>query len=354
VREPVQSGADAPMRAESGEVDGHLAHLFDYCRALLGRDDDAAATARAVMASAAGLPDDPERLRARLFAEARSRAVAMLPAGSDAPWYQAPEATAAAGEQSRAVALSAFGALTYRDREILDLVYRHGIRPWDLSAVLAIPAEEAYRRLVNAEEEFISLAPGPGASGAYLDEVADLPLAAVPASHAASRVRRLGPAGSVEGPAPSRPPARRLVLLAAAAGIAVAAIAWGASYFDGPEHAGGSHPPAALPGTGAGLPHPSPSRPARPVPAARPRHSAPPDIPIAVLLPVPGRSAPPGVTLLPPLVSASPSPSPSPSASASLSASPSPPASPSLSPSASASSSPSPTDSSPASSSASP
>ena len=56
-----------------------LAQLFDYCRALLGQDADAARTARSVLDSALPPQPDPDRRRARFFALGRRQALALRP-----------------------------------------------------------------------------------------------------------------------------------------------------------------------------------------------------------------------------------------------------------------------------------
>lgn len=306
---------------------------------MAGADGAVVESRRGDALSAHALLDEPD-LRAWLFAFARSYAVALLQLGGDEPSYQAPPAAAAPGQQPRQSVVSAFAALPSRDREILDLVYRHGIRPADLEVVLAIPAEEAYRRLAKAERAFIGLAAGPGASaGADLEHIADLPLAALPAPNSSGRLRRHRPAREVEGTPRWRALARRRMQLVAAAVVPVAAIAWGVLYLAAPGHPGGSHGTTVLPGNAAssvGQPASTPN----PAPAPRVQPSAPPAIPIALLLPVPGRSANRRVTLPPPLVGSSP-PTSSPSQSPSLtpSSAPSPSVSPTPSPDPSDSSS---------------
>jgi DNA-directed RNA polymerase specialized sigma24 family protein len=149
------------LRTLQDLFDSDLAHLFDYCRALLGQDAAAIRTARSVLDSAHEPMPDRETLRAWLFGLARSLAVALRPPGSDEPSYMPPALIAAWSQQTDNGVLRAFCALTDGDREILDLVYRHGIRPADLPAVLIVPAEEVYRCLAMAEAEFISLAAEP-------------------------------------------------------------------------------------------------------------------------------------------------------------------------------------------------
>ena len=157
-----------------------LTHLFDYCRALLGQDAEAARTALSVLDSPHEALSDRDGLRAWLFGLARSLSLALHTPGRDGPAYM-PAALIASSQQTDNGVVRPFRAITDRDREILDLVYRHGIRPADLPAVLLIPAAEVYRCLAVAEEEFISLASAQDAGpGAGLEDIAALPLAALP------------------------------------------------------------------------------------------------------------------------------------------------------------------------------
>jgi len=219
-----------------------LAHLFDYCRALLGDDAEAIRTARSVLDSPHEPLPDRGRLRAWLFGLARSLAFALRPPGSDGASYLPGALVTTSSQQADTGVMRAFRALTDRDREILDLVYRHGIRPADLSAVLIVPAEEAYRCLAMAEEEFIGLAAGPEAGpGPGLEDIVALPLAAVPASEAGERQLEDLLAPQLEGAAPRRPATRRRMLFAAAAVIPAAAILGGVVLYATPRHPGASN-----------------------------------------------------------------------------------------------------------------
>lgn len=241
---------DAPS---ADHLSSDLAHLFDYCRARLGQDAESIRTARSVLDSAHEPPLDRDRLRAWLFGLARSLAVALRPADSDEPSYLPAALVAAPSQRTDTDVLRAFRALTDRDREILDLVYRHGIRPADLPAVLIVPAEEAYRCLVNAEGEFISLAAGPKSGlGADLEDIAALPLAALPTEE--GNERQLDGRSSAPQPAGAalqRPGARRRTRLAAATVIPVAAIVGGVMLFAAPGHPATSNGAGALPGGAA-------------------------------------------------------------------------------------------------------
>jgi DNA-directed RNA polymerase specialized sigma24 family protein len=292
-----------------------LAHLFDYCCALLGRDAEATRTAQSVLNSAQTLLPDKDRF---LFALIRRRALALRPASTGEPRY-VPEALLIASSQQPDIGvLTAFRAVTDRDREILDLVYRHRIRPANLQDVLGIPIAEVYRRLAVAEEQFISLA-----DGAELEDIAALPLAVLPAWAAQPTARRFQGA---------RPLHRRLAPLVTAAVLSGAAIG-AVVYVASARQAGSSHADAS-PGdrsTPAGQLSSTPN----PTPVVPANSSPPPGIGIGILLPAPGRS---GVALPPPVLSSAPpssapppsspppsSPPPSSSPSPSDSVTPSPP-----------------------------
>jgi hypothetical protein len=178
-RVPLDSAA---VETPNDQFGSDLAHLFDYCRTLLGQDAEAIRTARSVLSSPHEPLPDRDRHRAWLFGLARSLARALRPPGDDEPSYLPVALIAEAAQQIESGVQRAFRSLTDRDREILDLVHRHSIRPADLPVVLIVPAEEVYRRLVDAEAEFINRTAGPEAClGANLKDIADLPLAALPA-----------------------------------------------------------------------------------------------------------------------------------------------------------------------------
>jgi hypothetical protein len=124
--------------------DRQAARVVDYCYALVGDEDVAVAAAQAALDSAWSRLRDPDRLRAFLFALARREALAT---------------DSGAAHWSRARADPG--------REVLELVYRYGIHPEDLGAVLGLPADEAAAVLAAAELELGRPAPmaEPGAAG---------------------------------------------------------------------------------------------------------------------------------------------------------------------------------------------
>ncbi|MBO0825500.1 MAG: hypothetical protein J2P27_16855 [Actinobacteria bacterium] len=268
--------------------------LVEYCRDLTDNEDDAASLAQSVLSSAKALLNDPARLRAWLFALARREALLANQGASDGP-----------GDP---------------DREVLDLVHRHGIQPADLPVVLGISGDEAAGRLAAAEKQLDRLANGE----------TDPALPAV-------GVRRMV---QLLGLRPLALSGRRLQLAVASA-VAVAAIASGLYILSDVASTSRNHvaPPGGHPSL-AGAPTASQSLAVTPSQDATPAPSA------SVLVGnqvgvLPGVSPTAGPTLAPrpsvtpttrptsPPPSPSPTPSPQPSTSPSPSVSPSPSASPS-------------------------
>lgn len=166
------TGEPSPLAAI---LDDHAAHLLDYCTDLIGDEATAAHVADAALTAARAVLLDPDKLRAWLFALARSDALSKgrLEAGTygDAP-DEDPDSTARwAFGQDDGVGSSldgdrTFGADGYltgtaatepawagAKREVLDLVYRHGIPPDHLPTVLGMPPESVDELLKAAEAE---------------------------------------------------------------------------------------------------------------------------------------------------------------------------------------------------------
>jgi len=346
LRPPEQYDLDSFARM----FDEHASHVFDYCRSLAGRDDVAARATEAALVSARSVPEDPSLLRASLFAAARRQVLALQPADSseleyppldplpEFPAYDPDVTYPGSGLYGeRGVELAAFWTPLDGDHEVLDLVYRHGIHPDDLPAVLGVPADEAYHRLRLAEHVAGS---GPGPSP---DQLAEFPLASVPDSvwrHSVRAVlaadRQLGrhrghTRSSVAWPALER----RRVRLATMTAIPAAAIIAAGVYVAVPGSSASppsdprTHDPASV--RAAHLP---------PLPTPQPTTSTPapaaPLLPIISLLPnTPGKVVQP-VATPPPTIQ--PTATPAPSASSTAPAS-----SPSPSPTPTDTSSPSPT-----------
>ncbi len=349
--------------------DAHAAHLFDYCNRLLGDEAEAASATELALTTAQSLLQDGERLRAWLFALARRECLNVNPAVADGLGYAAP---AEAGEDepdaettdpylggpaNRPVrqVLPTFSALADRDREILDLVYRHGIRPEDLPAILGVSADRASVWLRTAEEEYSRSENSVRADGADagVELIAELPLVALPASvwrrtvgalvDADPRLSRWPTRLTESGPTKTRlrgaalPPRAHhrlrvaaVLLIPAAATVAAVIYLFGPSPSPGGDHGTRSSPRTATadpPGTAANGPLPVPGSTS---PHVRIRAGA--NNPVDVMQPARTSAKPaPSKTARPkPTTSASaaststPTPTPTPTASLSLSPSPTP------------------------------
>jgi DNA-directed RNA polymerase specialized sigma24 family protein len=141
--------------------------LFDYCAGLLG---DQAAAASAVQdsvvdvdARVSELPG-PGLLRVSLYCAARRRCLARrsgrrLGAAGTATAGQLDAVipdVRAAGEQDETllVATAALASLADRDREVLNLSFRHGLQAADLAAVLGLSPRRARSLLSRASARF--------------------------------------------------------------------------------------------------------------------------------------------------------------------------------------------------------
>ncbi len=151
-------------------------YLFDYCAGLL-RDSAAAADAVRVSLAAAeaqfGQLPDPGRLQAWLYAIARwhclsrpgrrhrtARAARDLAgrehiAAAETARHQARDLEAEARElETILVVMAALDGLSDRDRELLNLAFRHGFDDADLAMVVGIPAARAQRQVARASVRF--------------------------------------------------------------------------------------------------------------------------------------------------------------------------------------------------------
>jgi len=170
--------------------DAHAGHLFDYCSGLLGDEAEAASATEAALIAAQSLLQDRERMRAWLFALARRECISKDPDRSRAAANESSFGDE--GDDLARPILPAFSALHDEDREILDLVYRHGIRPDDLPAILGVSPDQAEALLAAAVAELNQSAelgaelatrlPDDDASNLPVEQISALPLAPLPAS----------------------------------------------------------------------------------------------------------------------------------------------------------------------------
>ena len=164
---------DAGQHVLAHLYESYAARLFDYCVAVLG-DEVAAVIAVqdslvAVDAQISKLPD-PDRLRVSLYSVARRQCLGKLPrrrvkpsGGSETAtvdkFAAAQAATADAGAASAEgdtlpVVTAALAGLAGRDREVLNLAFRHGIEGADLAAVLGVSGRRARAMLSGAGTRF--------------------------------------------------------------------------------------------------------------------------------------------------------------------------------------------------------
>ncbi len=139
--------------------DAYAPRLFDYCHVLL-RDEEAAGLAlRAALLGVrehiGGLPD-VRPFRGRLYAVTRGECMRRLAdEGASSPGR--PAAAEADGpetdEETRRLVRTALGMLDGRQREALDLAFRHELDPHDLAEVLSAPPYEVSTRVAQARTD---------------------------------------------------------------------------------------------------------------------------------------------------------------------------------------------------------
>ncbi len=251
--DPAPLAATGPAPPERGDVTGgalarlfaaHAAQVFDYCRSLTGSDAAAADATTAALGCAQHQPRTPHLLRARLLAIARREVLAETLAGD-----RLPADFAVGGTEAPDLAVTTvLGRIPAPCREMLALVYRHGIWPEQLPEVLGVSGREAYERLAAAEHEFVRVAAAgeaadtPTVAPPALEDMTAIPLVTLPGSVWPKTVAKLTAqtARLAQLPAVTDPPARprprlRLWLrLAAAAALPVTAIGWALADSGGP------------------------------------------------------------------------------------------------------------------------
>jgi DNA-directed RNA polymerase specialized sigma24 family protein len=330
-------------------LEREAARVFEYCRALTGREDAAMSVTEAALNSARSMLAEPDRLRAWLadLARRQARAGEASDAAAARPGPPAESATDPAWDQA---------ILLPDSREVVELVYRHGIHSEDLGAVLGVPAHEASALLAAAELELgrpeppaepdpaealpevadpvsaRSMLPDPDRLRAWLFALARQEAAAAtargtagPAAPGTELTRYTGnypvptdaahafpPASWWQGSA-AQPTSRRRLRIAALTAIPLAAAIAVAVYLGGVSRPVGARTDSAA-GSSAGPGNlPRSARPNAGLAAVAPRASASPTLPISVLLPVSATPLPqPLPTLPPPPPSPTPKPSPTP------------------------------------------
>ncbi|UBU19166.1 sigma-70 family RNA polymerase sigma factor [Nonomuraea gerenzanensis] len=141
--------------ALSALYDAHAESVYRYCWSLLLSAESAQVALRDTLIAAeahAGALADPERLRVWLYALARVECLrrrAAAPPGAAEALAEAPPLDDPADADLRVMAWNAVQSLPVAEREVLELVHRHGLPAADLTQVLGL----APRRLEQLLEE---------------------------------------------------------------------------------------------------------------------------------------------------------------------------------------------------------
>jgi DNA-directed RNA polymerase specialized sigma24 family protein len=174
---PGGAAAEDQQTAEAQDAGQHqfaqlyetvAAGLFDYCEGVLRDPVSAADTVQdslvAIDAQIVRVPD-ADRLRVAVYSAARLECLSKLPRGRIKRAHRLPTITLAefAGDQAGSadaegdailVLTAALDSLADRDREVVDLAFRHGIEGADLAAVLGVPHRQALALLRAASARF--------------------------------------------------------------------------------------------------------------------------------------------------------------------------------------------------------
>jgi RNA polymerase sigma factor (sigma-70 family) len=152
--ELVGAAAAGDRAAFAGIYDRYADRLYDFCIGMVGHRDAADCVQEAFCMAVVDLPKlrDPDKLRPWLYAIARHQALRTLRARQretasdelpDEPSGEAGPETLAARNELATLVAQAEGGISDRDREVLDLAYRHGLTGVDLAQALGVSNESA-------------------------------------------------------------------------------------------------------------------------------------------------------------------------------------------------------------------
>jgi RNA polymerase sigma factor (sigma-70 family) len=160
--------AAAGERAAFAEIyDRYATRLYDFCIGMVGDRDAADCVQEAFYNAAVDLPKlrDPDKLRPWLYTIARHQALRTLRARRretvsdelpDAPAADLGPDTLAARNELASLVAQAEGGLSQRDREVLDLAYRHGLSNAEIAETLGVSsgsAKKMVQRLRDTVEQ---------------------------------------------------------------------------------------------------------------------------------------------------------------------------------------------------------
>lgn len=158
------AAADGDRQAFAEIYDRYADRLYDYCVGLLGDRDAAADCVQdsfCVAATDLGALREPDRLRPWLYSIARNHAMRRLrhryreEVSDEVPDMASPEASpeTLAGQNELALLVAeAGGGLSDRDRELLDLSYRHGLDGPELADALGVTLTSANTRMFRLRQ----------------------------------------------------------------------------------------------------------------------------------------------------------------------------------------------------------
>ncbi|MEV0999750.1 sigma-70 family RNA polymerase sigma factor [Nonomuraea sp. NPDC050202] len=144
--------------ALSALYDAHAESVYRYCWSLLLSAESAQVALRDTLIAAeahAGALADPERLRPWLYALARVECLrrrATAPPGAAEGLAEAPPLDDPADADVRVMAWNAVQSLPVAEREVLELVHRHGLPADDLAHVVGLPPRRLELLLEEAGE----------------------------------------------------------------------------------------------------------------------------------------------------------------------------------------------------------
>src|SRR6201995_2321874 len=152
------AAAAGDRAAFAGIYDRYADRLYDFCVGMVGDRDAADCVQEAFISAAVDLPKlrDPDKLRPWLYSIARHQALRALRAGrremtsdelpEEASEDAGPDVLAARNELAALVA-QAEGGLSDRDRDVLNLAYRHGLTGAELAQALGVSNESAKKMM---------------------------------------------------------------------------------------------------------------------------------------------------------------------------------------------------------------
>jgi RNA polymerase sigma factor (sigma-70 family) len=150
----VGAAAAGDRAAFAGIYDRYADRLYDFCLGIVGDRDAADCVQEAFFMAAVDLPTlrDPAKLRPWLYSIARHQALRALRARKremtshelpEEPSADAGPDVLAARNELAALVAQAEGGLSNRDREVLNLAYRHGLTGSELAQALGVSNDSA-------------------------------------------------------------------------------------------------------------------------------------------------------------------------------------------------------------------